>query len=111
TTPALRERDFGLNEGRVANDVAVERGTGRASGWTTVDERHPGGESIRELYARVARFLDELILDPPAREIALVTSGGPVCVATAHLARQPVDTVEWRGFENCSVTTVEVEEA
>ena len=107
TTPALRERDFGANEGRVANEVAVERGTERGSGWTSLDERHPGGESIRELYRRVADFLDALLTDPPADQIAIVTSGGPICVASAHLAREPVDTIAWRAYANCSVTTVE----
>jgi probable phosphoglycerate mutase len=107
-TPALRERNFGANEGRVANEVAVERGTGRGSGWTSVDEQHPGGESIRELYRRVADFLDALLAEPPPGEIALVTSGGPICVAAAHLAREPVDTIAWRAFANCSVTTVDV---
>ena len=107
TAPALRERDFGANEGRVANEVAVERGTERGSGWTSVDDRHPGGESIRELYLRVAGFLDALLADPPAHEIAVVTSGGPICVASAHLAGEPVDAIAWRAFANCSVTTVE----
>jgi broad specificity phosphatase PhoE len=108
TTPALRERDFGENEGRVADEVAVERGTERGSGWTNVDERHPGGESIRELYRRVADFLDELLANAPADEIAVVTSGGPICVAIAHLERRPVDAIVWRAFANCSVTTVDV---
>jgi probable phosphoglycerate mutase len=107
-TPALRERDFGANEGRVADEVAVERGTARGSGWTGVDDRHPGGESIRELYRRVADFLDDLVATPPADEVALVTSGGPICVGTAHLAREPVDAIEWRAFANCGVTTVDV---
>ena len=110
TTRALRERDFGVNEGRVADEVAVERGTPRGTGWMRVDERHPGGESIRELYRRVADFLDTLLADPPADEIALVTSGGPICVGTSHLAREPEDTIEWRPFANCSVTTVDVAE-
>jgi broad specificity phosphatase PhoE len=104
----LRERDFGANEGRVADEVAVERGTARGSGWTDVDDRHPGGESIRELYRRVADFLDDLVATPPADEVALVTSGGPICVGTAHLAREPVDAIEWRAFANCGVTTVDV---
>lgn len=108
TTPALRERSFGADEGRIAVEVAAERGTGRGTGWTSVDDRHPGGESVRELYERVARFLDELLEGPPDGEIVLVTSGGPVCVGTAHLAREPVDTIEWRSFDNCSITSVDV---
>jgi 2,3-bisphosphoglycerate-dependent phosphoglycerate mutase len=109
TTPALRERDFGANEGRIAAEVAAELGTEVGTRWLHPDERHPGGESMREVYERVAAFLDELLEDPPADEIALVTSGGPIRVGTAHLAREPIETIVWRAVENCSVTTVEVE--
>jgi broad specificity phosphatase PhoE len=109
TTPALRERDFGANEGRIAAEVAAELGTEVGTRWLGPDERHPGGESMREVYERVAAFLDELLEDPPADEIALVTSGGPIRVGTAHLAREPIDTIVWRAVDNCSVTTVEVE--
>jgi 2,3-bisphosphoglycerate-dependent phosphoglycerate mutase len=108
TTPALRERSFGANEGRIAAEVAAEFGKEVASAWLSPDERHPGGESMREVYERVAAFLDHLLDDPPADEIAFVTSGGPIRVATAHLAREPVETIVWRAVDNCSVTTVEV---
>ena len=108
TTPALRERDFGANEGRMAAEVAAELGKEVGTAWLGPDERHPGGESMREVFERVAAFLDELLEDRPADEIALVTSGGPIRVGTAYLAREPVDTVVWRGVDNCSVTTVEV---
>jgi broad specificity phosphatase PhoE len=108
-TPALRERNFGANEGRVAAEVAADLGKEAGTAWHGPDERHPGGESIREVFERVAAFLDALLEDPPADEIALVTSGGPIRVGTAHLAREAVETVVWRAVENCSVTTVEVE--
>jgi broad specificity phosphatase PhoE len=108
-TPALRERSFGVNEGRLSSEVAEELGTKTGSTWHTADDRHPDGETAREVYERVAAFLDELLEEPPADEIALVTSGGPIRLATAYLAREPVDTVVWRAVENCSVTTVEVE--
>src|SRR5215211_4319264 len=108
TTPALRERDFGTNEGRLSAEVAAERGTERGTAWAGIDERHPGGESIRELYERVSRFLDAVLERAADGEIVLVTSGGPICVAAAHLAREPVESVAWRAFDNCSITTVEV---
>ena len=53
---------------------------------------------MREIYERVAAFLDELLEDPPADEIALVTSGGPIRVGTAHLAREP-HTLPHRRYE------------
>jgi broad specificity phosphatase PhoE len=105
---ALRERDFGVNEGRVAAEVAAELGTVAGTAWHGPDDRHPDGESLRELYERVAAFLDELLADPPAEEIALVTSGGPIRMASACLAREPVEAVVWAAVDNCSVTTVEV---
>ena len=108
-TPALRERNFGVNEGRLAAEVAAELGKEVGTAWHGPDERHPDGESIREVFGRVAAFLDELLDDPPAGEVVLVTSGGPIRVGTAHLARETVETVVWRAVENCSVTTVEVE--
>ena len=107
-SPALRERDFGVNEGRVAAEVAAELGAVVGTSWHGPDDRHPGGESIRELYQRVAAFLDKVLEDTPAEEIALVTSGGPVRMATAYLAREPVETVVWSAVGNCSVTTVEL---
>jgi broad specificity phosphatase PhoE len=108
TTPALRERDFGANEGRMAAEVAAEYGKEVGTRWLHPDERHPGGESMREVFERVAAFLDELLEDSPPDEIALVTSGGPIRVGTAHLAREPIETIVWRSVDNCSVTTVEV---
>ena len=108
TTPALRERDFGANEGRLAAEVAAEFGKEVGAAWLGPDERHPGGESMREVYERVAAFLDALLAESPADEIALVTSGGPIRMASAYLAREPVEAVVWAAVENCSVTTVEV---
>jgi broad specificity phosphatase PhoE len=105
---ALRERSFGVNEGRLAEEVAAELGTVAGTAWHRPDDRHPEGESLREVYERVAAFLDVLLADSPAKEIALVTSGGPIRMASAYLAREPVEAVVWAAVENCSVTTVEI---
>jgi probable phosphoglycerate mutase len=107
-SPALRERSFGVNEGRVAAEVAAELGTVAGTAWLGPDDRHPEGESLRELYERMAAFLDALLAEAPAEEIALVTSGGPIRMASAYLAHEPVEAVVWAAVENCSVTTVEV---
>jgi 2,3-bisphosphoglycerate-dependent phosphoglycerate mutase len=107
-SPALRERSFGTNEGRVAAEVAAELGTVAGTAWHGPDDRHPEGESKREVYERVAEFLDVLLAESPADEIALVTSGGPIQMARAYLTREPVEAVVWAAVENCSVTTVEV---
>ena len=97
-----------MNEGRVAAEVAAELGTVAGTAWLGPDDRHPEGESLRELYERMAAFLDALLAESPAEEIALVTSGGPIRMARGYLAREPVEAVVWAAVENCSVTTVEV---
>ena len=94
-------------EGRRDVEVDAELGDARAF-WRDPDARPDGGESRRDVYARVAGFLDELLARPPADEIALVTSGGPIRVGTAHLERVGVEEIAWREVANCSVTTVEV---
>jgi broad specificity phosphatase PhoE len=89
----------------------VEAGVGAAAAasfWRDHDARPDGGESRRDVYRRVAGFLDELIAEPPADEVALVASGGPIRLGVAHLAREDLATMIWREVPNCSVTTVEV---
>ena len=109
-TPALRERSFGVYEGLTDAQVEAMLGpTAAASFWHDPDARPDGGESRRDVYLRVAAFLDELLADPPAEEVALVASGGPIRLAAAYLAREDLARMAWREVANCSVTTVEVD--
>src|SRR3982751_2687844 len=41
SSPALRERNFGANEGRTSAEVAAELGTRSGSTWHGADDRHP----------------------------------------------------------------------
>jgi ribonuclease H / adenosylcobalamin/alpha-ribazole phosphatase len=77
----LRERSFGVLEGRSWDDVPGAA-VGVVGG-VVVDAgvRPPGGESVADLTARVARALGRAArLGGP---VLVVTSGGPVRVATA----------------------------
>lgn len=102
--PALRERHFGITQGQFYADVAdlVHEW------WKHADHRVEGGESNREVYERVSRYLQRLIADPPGRELILVTHGGTMNMALAWLDRVPVDAYEFQRFENCAVRTVVV---
>jgi probable phosphoglycerate mutase len=80
TTPALREQGYGVLEGRPSREL-----------WDVVDWTDPhwsaeGGESLAELHARVAAFLDELQADPPADVVALVTHGDTIRAVQAVAA-------------------------
>jgi probable phosphoglycerate mutase len=77
----LRERSFGLLEGRSWDDVPG--GAVGIDGGLVTDPgvRPPGGESVADLAERVARALGRAArLGGP---VLVVTSGGPIRVATA----------------------------
>jgi probable phosphoglycerate mutase len=102
--PALRERNFGVIQGRLyseAEEIMREW-------WTRPDEEIEGGETNRAMFARVATFLDALIAAPPADDIILVTHGGTMNMATAHLAGLDIERMEWQRIANTAVTVVEV---
>jgi probable phosphoglycerate mutase len=103
--PALRERHFGIAQGRLYADVADLVN----EWWKHADHRVEGGESNRDLYHRVARYLEALVADPPAAELILVTHGGTMNIAVAWLAGLPIDGLEWQRFDNCALRTVTVQ--
>ena len=80
TTPALREQGYGVLEGRPSREL-----------WDIVDWTDPhwaaeGGESLAQLYGRVAAYLDGLRAEPPSDVVALVTHGDTIRAAQAVVA-------------------------
>jgi 2,3-bisphosphoglycerate-dependent phosphoglycerate mutase len=104
----LRERDFGRAEGRFDADLELEYGEQLLSYWRDPDAPFPEGESIREHQQRVSGYLEQLLADPPAEAIALVSHGGTVRRALNHLAGIPVEARLYAPIANGSIHTVEV---
>ena len=80
TTAALREQGYGVLEGRPSREL-----------WDVVDWTDPhwaadGGESQAQLYARVAGYLAQLLAEPPAAVVALVTHGDTIRAVQAVVA-------------------------
>ena len=105
--PILRERNFGVFEGLQDAEVEAQLDDPGAF-WRDPDTRPDEGESRREVWDRVIGFLNRLLEEPPADEIAIVSHGGPIRLAAAYLAQEDVDSMTWREVANVSVTTVEV---
>ncbi len=79
--PELREQGYGDYEGRPSRELwdLVD--------WTDVHWSAPGGgESLAQLHARVAGYIDRLRADPPADVVALVTHGDTIRALQAVLA-------------------------
>src|SRR5580704_2968952 len=78
----LRERSLGVLEGTAAALISPLSNGLAAGRVADPDARPPGGESVRDLYQRVAAFADELALLPrawyggPPGDIVLVAHGG-----------------------------------
>lgn len=102
TTPALREQGYGELEGRPSREL-----------WDVVDWTDPhwsahGGESLAELHARVAAFLQDLCADPPADVIALVTHGDTIRAAQAVVTGLGPDAMPAITPPNGTVTRLEL---
>jgi len=98
--PRLRERNLGVMEGE-SSDRLTPRLSGVAGGVVRdPDACPPGGESVRELYERVAAFADDLAGDEPFGDAVVVAHGGVVRVLRAILAGIPPESMEWGPVEN-----------
>jgi broad specificity phosphatase PhoE len=106
--PPMREKGFGALEGMRVAELEPELRTALDRQWHDPDLAVDGGESHRELYTRVAAYLDELLAAPPADELVLVAHGGSVRVAVLHLRGRPVEQLAWTEVDNGSIHTLTV---
>ena len=61
------------------------------------------GESLTELYERVAAFIDELEMRAPEGDVLVVTHGGVIRVAQAYCNGIPAAGMDWGPVPNASV--------
>ena len=95
----LRERCLGVLEGTDAAIHPTVSGV-RAHRVVDADARPPGGESLRDLYRRVAEFADDLAVPRLAGDIAVIAHGGTVRVLNAYLRHIPVERMSWEPLAN-----------
>jgi 2,3-bisphosphoglycerate-dependent phosphoglycerate mutase len=83
--PRLRERAFGIFEGKTLDEIAVEHPDEFAA-WRSrdVDWRIPGGESGTEFIGRVLEALCEIAEAYLGSTVAVVTHGGVLDVIYRH---------------------------
>jgi probable phosphoglycerate mutase len=109
----LRERSLGVHEGR-SHSVVGPAVTGLANGLVIdPDTRPQDGESVRDLYLRVATFCDDLAASVGAEGLATTTGdvlviahGGTVRVLDAYIHGVPVDQMTWRPVDNATIVRI-----
>jgi probable phosphoglycerate mutase len=104
--PRLRERALGTAEGR--SSVALDPSETGHSGdiVTDADARPPGGESLRQLCARISELLSELCAGSSDRPVVLVTHGGTIRAARAYFEGVNPEQMSWPPVPNGSVLEV-----
>jgi 2,3-bisphosphoglycerate-dependent phosphoglycerate mutase len=106
--PALRERCFGELEGAPAEMLQPEV-TGIIDDRVVDPHARPaGGESLGQLYARAAGFVDELIRHEHRGDVVVVAHGGSIRAIRAYCAGRPVGDMRWEPVANGSVWRVAV---
>jgi broad specificity phosphatase PhoE len=77
------------------------------------DTRPQDGESVRDLYLRVATFCDDLAASVGAEGLATTTGdvlviahGGTVRVLDAYIHGVPVDQMTWRPVDNATIVRI-----
>lgn len=106
--PALRERCFGELEGAPASTLRPEV-TGIIDDRVVDPQARPaGGESLEELYARAAGFVDDLNHREHRGDVVVVAHGGSIRAIRSYCARQPVGDMRWEPVANGSVWPVTV---
>jgi 2,3-bisphosphoglycerate-dependent phosphoglycerate mutase len=101
--PALRERNFGQAQGRPHSQLPSAASGIEIDRVVDADARPAEGESLTELYERVATFIDELEVRAPEGDVLVVTHGGVIRVARAYCDGIPPADMAWGPVPNASV--------
>jgi broad specificity phosphatase PhoE len=103
TSLALRERSFGLFEGRPLAQLTPSL-SGIERGRVVDDLAHPEqGESLSALLERTGEFVEELRTSRPGQRLLLVTHGGTIRAIRAFCAGVTMMDLPWDRVDNCSV--------
>jgi broad specificity phosphatase PhoE len=101
----LRERNYGVAEGRLNSGLNAELGGRLDEYWADPDFAFEGGETRRTAYKRLAGFFTRVLASAPP-EIVVVSHGGALRVARGFLEGVPIDAVPNWSFANAEITTV-----
>ncbi len=101
----LLERAFGIYEGKVVDVIDTNEI------WNyKLNKKYEGAESVRELFERVNRFLNNIQEKYQDKTVLLVTHGGIAVPIRAYFEGIPegMEILKGLGIENCEVLEYEV---
>jgi 2,3-bisphosphoglycerate-dependent phosphoglycerate mutase len=99
----LRERSLGSIEGMPQAAVGPDQCGIAAGRVVDADVAPPGGETVRQFYARLTVCVNEMLNDQPDGDLVLVGHGGVVRVVLAWLDGVGPDEMAWPEVANGTV--------
>lgn len=106
TDATLRERGFGVAEGRSVAEL-TEDTVGISHGVVTNDAVSPlGGETLRALRDRAGRFLELCQRRWAGKRLLVVTHGGTIRALRSCCDGTSFQGCAWERIDNCSVVTL-----
>jgi broad specificity phosphatase PhoE len=107
TQPLLRERCFGVFEGRPVDELTSDL-TGHADDVVLDgDARPPHGESLRDVVARASDFIATTANEWPVERVLVVSHGGMINALRLFTAGEPLEGQPWYRVTNCQVWSLE----
>jgi len=107
--PALRERCYGLWEGltpeEIARDYPEEARLWRAGDYEFAP---PGGESLKDVLSRLARFFNDLLQAKRGQSLLLVSHANALSLALCCLLQRPLEERHALLPANASVSEVQI---
>jgi broad specificity phosphatase PhoE len=104
--PALRERSYGVYEGRPLAELPSSASGVKDGRVVDSSARPEGGESLDDLYERCATFVDALRAAGRDR-LLLVTHGGTIRALRAYCEGLVMQDLVWDRVSNCSVWPID----
>jgi broad specificity phosphatase PhoE len=108
--PALRERSYGVYEGRPLSELPSSASGVRDGRVVDSSARPDYGESLDDLYARCATFIESLRAAGRDR-LLLVTHGGTIRALRAYCEGVAMQDLVWDKVSNCSVWPIDIDGA
>ena len=102
----LQEGDFGEWDGFTFGEV-MARWPQEMSAWlSSPDVAPPGGESLRQISARVSRALDQVLAEHTGRKIVVAAHVGTIRAMTARALGSPLESMNRMELAPASITTL-----
>jgi len=103
----LRERNLGVWEGRIWEDIVKEDPEGTQTYGKDANFRPQNGESFDELQARVLKVIQFIVKEYQGKTVALFSSGGTIRAAMMGVMEIPTHTWQQWATWNTAVAVLE----